>query len=184
MVNFDNEYRLADMTTQQSRIVIISGMILGVALVRLLALPFPNFAPIGAMALFGATYFKQRSLAFILPLTALFITDAIIGFHQIMPFVYGAFVATGMIGLLLRNNVKTGHLALAGLASSILFFLVTNFGVWVTMPGPKNMATLMVTYELGLPFFQYTLLGDFFFISVLFGSFALLKQRIPALQSA
>jgi len=159
-------------------------MILAVAMVRFLALPFPNVAPIGAMALFGAAYFRNKTLAFIVPMGAMLLTDLFIGFHNVMPFVYGAFLATSMIGLLLRNNVKVGTLLLAGLASSILFFLVTNFGVWATMPGPKNLATLMVTYELGLPFFRYTLLGDFIFISVLFGGFALLQQRVPALQNA
>lgn len=172
------------MTTQQSRILIITGMILAVAMVRFLALPLPNVAPIGAMALFGAAYFRHKALAFIVPMGAMLLTDVFIGFHSVMPFVYGAFLATGMIGLLLRNQVKAGNLALAGLASSILFFLVTNFGVWATLPGPKNLATLMLTYELGLPFFRYTLLGDFVFISVLFGAFALLQQRVPALQSS
>ncbi len=170
------------MTDKQTRIFVLTGMILAVALVRFISLPFPNVAPIGAMALFGATYFRNKALAFVVPLGALLLTDVFIGFHGVMPFVYGAFIAIGGIGLLLRNNVKTGNVALAGLASAIVFFLVSNFGVWATMPGPKNFATLMLTYELGLPFFRYTLLGDFIFISVLFGGFALLQQRVPALQ--
>lgn len=171
------------MTPKQTRFAVIAGMIGIVALVRLLSLPFPNVSPIGAMALFGAAYFSQKAWAFIVPLVAMLVTDAIIGFHSVVPFVYGAFAATAAIGLLLRHNVKTGHLVLAGLASSILFFLVTNFGVWAMMPGPKNLATLMVTYELGLPFFRNTLIGNAIYIPVLFGGFALLRQRFPILQA-
>ncbi len=164
--------------------LVVALMIIGIALVRLLAMPFPNFAPIAAMALFGGAYLSDKRLAFIVPMGAMLLTDAIIGFHGLMPFVYGAFVLTGMIGLLLRNQVTTGNVVLAGLSSAILFFLITNFGVWAMNPGPKNMATLLVTYELGLPFFRYSLLGDAFFLTVLFGGFAFLRKQVPALASA
>lgn len=168
----------------RNNLIAISLMILAVAMVRFIAIPWPNFAPIGAMALFGAACMRQKALGFVVPLAALFVTDLIIGLHNTMPFVYGGFILVGLIGLLIRGRIKTGSLVLAGLASSIIFFLVSNFGVWAISPMPKNLGTLMLTYEMGLPFFHYTLLGDFVFISALFGAWYLLKQRVPMLATA
>lgn len=162
----------------RNNLLAISLMILAVALVRFIAIPWPNFAPIGAMALFGAACMRQKALGFIVPLSALFITDLIIGLHNTIPFVYVGFILVGLIGLLLRGRIKVGSLALAGLASSIIFFLVSNLGVWALSAMPKNLGTLMLTYQMGLPFFHYTLLGDFVFISVLFGAWYLVKQRV------
>lgn len=168
----------------RNNLIAISLMILAVAMVRFIAIPWPNFAPIGAMALFGAACMRYKLLGFVVPLAALFVTDLFIGFHNTMPFVYGGFILVGLIGLLIRGRIKTGSLVLAGLASSIIFFLVSNFGVWAISPMPKNLGTLMLTYQMGLPFFHYTLLGDFVFISALFGAWYLLKQRVSMLESA
>lgn len=163
----------------RNNLLAITLMILAVAMVRFIAIPWPNFAPIGAMALFGAACMRQKALGFIIPLAALFITDLIIGLHNTIPFVYAGFIMVGLIGLLIRGRIKAGSLALAGLASSIIFFLVSNFGVWALSAMPKNIGTLMFTYQMGLPFFHFTLIGDFVFISLLFGAWYLVKQRIP-----
>src|SRR3989339_1070179 len=71
-------------------------------------LPHPaNFAPIGAIALFGALYLPKR-YALVIPLVAMFVSDIFIGFYswQIMLSVYVSFILMGIIGLLIRNNKK------------------------------------------------------------------------------
>ena len=70
------------------------------------------------------------------------------------------------------------------LAGSVLFFLVTNFGTWATgTMYPHNAQGLMAAYVAGIPFFQWTVLGTLFYSAVLFGGFALLRRRVPALRA-
>jgi hypothetical protein len=68
----------------------------------------------------------------------------------------------------------------------VLFFLVTNFGSWLFQPVPTypmTAAGLGAAYVAGIPFFQWTVLGTLFYAALLFGSFALLRQRVPALRA-
>ena len=90
----------------------------------------PNFAPIAAMALFGGVYVQKR-FSFIVPLAAMLISDYFIGFHNTMPFVYGNFILIALLGVWLRNHKTLGWIIGSSVASSVLFFVVTNFGVWV-----------------------------------------------------
>ncbi len=159
-------------------------LILVVALGRLISLPIPNFAPIGAMALFGTAKMKDKRLGFMVPLAALFISDVCLqlinasGFYSTMFFVYGAFLLIGVIGLLLKNNASPLRLGIAALTSSIVFFFVSNFGVWALGASyPGQSISLLATYELGIPFFRYTLMGDLFYVAVLFGAFELISKR-------
>jgi len=72
---------------------------------------------------------------------------------------------------------------IAALASSVLFFLVTNLGVWVTGTlYPKSWAGLAAAYLAALPFFRNTVLGDLSYVALLFGGFALLERYLPALR--
>lgn len=154
------------------------------ALARLVPHP-PNVAPIAAMALFGGAYFERKMWAFVLPLAALLVSDALLGFHSLMPIIYGAFVAIVGIGFFLRRRRRPLQIAGACVAGSVLFFVVTNLGVW--MLGslyPKTLAGLVACYVAAIPFLHYTLLGDAFFTAVLFGGFMLAQRRFPALRLA
>src|SRR5690606_5249279 len=103
-------------------------MILAAAFSRFIPHPW-NFTAIGAMALFGGAYLPKR-LSIIAPLAALMLTDAIIGFHNTMLFVYGAFAAVVILGWALRGNISTLKVGGFSLVASSLFFVVSNFGVW------------------------------------------------------
>src|SRR6266852_1190095 len=93
--------------------------------------PHPwNFTPVGAMALFSGAVLKDRRLAFLFPLLALFAGDLFIGFHKLIPFVYASFLVSVAIGLWLRSRRTVGRISLATLLGAIQFFLVTNFAVW------------------------------------------------------
>ncbi|PLX29019.1 hypothetical protein C0581_00295 [Candidatus Parcubacteria bacterium] len=136
-------------------------------------LPHPaNFAPIGALALFGGLYLP-RKWALVLPLGAMFASDILIGFYswQIMMSVYVCFALVVGIGLLVRKNKKF-HTILGGtVLGSIIFFLITNAAVWGfgTMY-TINFSGLMQSYYMALPFFRNSLLGDLFFTCVLVGA--------------
>lgn len=128
----------------------------------------PNVAPIAALALFSGAMIPDRR-GFIIPIAALLISDLFLGFHTTMPFVYGSFLAIALMGTLLKRDVspiKTGATSVVG---SILFFLVTNFGVWMTSSMyEKSFSGLMRSYQMGVPFFRNTLLGDLFYVALFF----------------
>lgn len=152
------------------------------ALSRLLPHP-PNFAPITALALFGGVYLDKKH-TFIVPIAAMLISDYFIGFYAGMAWVYASFIAIGFMGLWLRNHRGIRQTIGATLAGSILFFLVTNFGVWISskVAYPHTMDGLIACYVAALPFFRNTLLGDVIYVAALFGAYELGKRYIPALK--
>lgn len=167
-----------------SRFWVITLLILAAAFVRLIPHP-PNFAPIAAMALFSGAYFNKKSFAFAVPLAAMFLTDAIIGFHSSMWIVYLSFALIVLIGMFMLKNVSIKNVVLASVTASISFFIITNFGVWAfgTMY-PKNIAGLIECYIAAVPFIQNTLLGDLFYSGIMFGVFEFAKSKFPVISEA
>jgi len=165
------------------RTLVITAMVLVAAAIRLAPHPM-NFAPIGALALFGGAYFSSKRQALIVPLVSLIIGDAITGFHPLIPFVYASFLVSVAIGFWLRRNRSATRIGAATLAGAIQFFLVTNFAVWATSIGsyPKNAAGLAACYIAGIPLFGNTLAGDAFYAALLFGSMALAERKFPVLR--
>ena len=161
----------------KKQVIWVSVIVLLAALTRLLPHP-PNVTPVGAMALVAGAYLPSLPLAFMIPLTAMFISDLLIGFHAAMPFVYAAFIIGVLIGRTLQQwNWK--RLLFSSLSFSILFFLITNFGVWVMYDYyPKSLQGLLLCYTAALPFFTYEALGTLFYSSVLFFGIAMLKQYV------
>jgi uncharacterized membrane protein len=151
-------------------------MIFGGILLRLLP-HLPNFTPIAATALFGGVYLNKK-YAFFVPILAMFISDIFLGFHSTMPYVYGSFILTGLIGLWLKNHKNTQNIIGATLLSSVLFFLITNFGVWAGGWYPKTLSGLMQSYVMAIPFFRNTILGDLCYTGVFFGAYELAQLLI------
>ena len=127
---------------------------------RLLPHP-PNFAPITGIALFAAANFQKKWLAFLLPLCCLFITDLILGLSWINLFVYGAFALISLIGL----RRKGLHFP-SVLAGSVLFFIVSNFGVWL-LYYPLTLEGLAACFTLAIPFFGNTLVATIIYSVVI-----------------
>ncbi|TVR42635.1 MAG: hypothetical protein EA394_02990 [Bacteroidia bacterium] len=145
---------------------------------------YPNFTPIAAIALFGGAHLGRRWIAFMVPVIALFISDLFLGFHNMMVPVYLAFVLIVLMGSLLHNRIRIPYLIGGSLAGSILFFMITNFGVWVMTPYyPPTFTGLITSYTMAIPFFHTTLLGDLFYNTVFFGGFYLIQQYYPSLKT-
>lgn len=172
------------------RFVTIVSIVLVAALTRLLPHPY-NFTPIGAIALFGGAYFSRKSLAFIIPLSAMLISDLLIGFHDSMIAVYGSFLLIVMLGMGLLQKVTPVRVFGSAIISSILFFLITNFAVWYGSTGfyPQTWAGLGACYLAGLQFYQYnffgnlffnSIMGDLFFSAILFGVYELINKQFFA----
>ena len=160
---------------------VLTLMVFVVAFVRLLPHP-PNFAPITAMALFGGAYFNKKSFAFIIPLAALFLSDVVIGIYSYAWMVYISFALIVLLGIVMLKKVSVKNLIIASVTASISFFAITNLGVWALGTlYPKTPAGLMASYIAAIPFFQNSLLGDLFFVGVMFGVYELIKHKVPAL---
>lgn len=158
-----------DSIFNKKQIVIIS-FILVAAILRVLP-HFPNVTPITAMALFSGVYFTQKKYAFIIPLLAMFLSDLFLGFSTISIFVYLAFILVGYIGVSSRKmNIKTI------LLSSVSFFVITNFGVWL-IGYPNTLNGFIECYTLALPFFRNSLIGDFVFSGIMYYGFEFVSNK-------
>jgi hypothetical protein len=184
----------------KTRTIVVVGAVLLAALTRLMPHP-PNFAPITAMALFGASTLADRRLGILTPLLALFVSDMCIeianrmgwmtswGIYSGMWVMYVANLLIILIGLLLRKHRTVPAIAFATLAGSVVFFIVTNFGVWAFggldvngHPYPHTFEGFMTCYAAAIPFFKNTLLGDIVYSTALFGGFAIAARCWPVLQ--
>lgn len=134
----------------------------------------PNITPIGALALFsGMTVPSLWAIA--IPFVSMAISDIFLGFHTTLPYVYGSFALIVAMGYIIRKKMSPLRVGVASLIGSILFFLITNFGVWTTgTMYAKNASGLMESYAMGLPFFRNTLVGDLFFNILFYVGFRLL----------
>ena len=158
--------------------LIITAIIIFAAFTRLIPHP-PNFTPIIAMGLFGGAYLQDRKLVFLIPLFAMIISDAFLGFHGTMGWVYGSLIIISMMGFQLQNRTTLKNCIVVTLGSSILFFLVTNFGVWI-MSGfyEKSIVGLLTCYSMALPFFHNTLAGSIVYSAIMFGGYEGLKAYL------
>lgn len=168
--------------TAPKSLFLVLGLILVAAASRLLPHP-PNFVPVGAMALFGAAALPKRWLAIIVPVLAFYVSDLVLnntlyaayfdGFYWGISFwTVGAIVLMVLLGLGLLRNLKFSWLRVGGAAvgATLVFFLVTNFGVWAgSLMYPKTGAGLIAAFVAGLPFLINSLLANLLFSGLLFG---------------
>src|SRR5690242_7528458 len=116
----------------------------------------PQFTAILAVAMFGGMYLKPRQ-ALIVPVALMVVTDIILGFHDTMVFTWGSMLAISAIGLWLKGHKSFVNVLSGSIVSSLLFFVVTNFGAWISPLYPHTLAGLKECYILALPFFRSTL---------------------------
>jgi len=169
------------MTTNHSRLIALVTAIVAAAALRLVPHP-PNFTPIGAMALFSGAYLGRKALAFAAPLGALLLSDVVLGFYHGQATVYFSVALIVMIGMVALSRVSPLRVGAAAILSSVLFFVVTNFGMWLFSGFyPHTIAGLETCYVAAIPFFQNTIAGDLFYATLLFGGFRVAELLVPAL---
>jgi len=153
----------------KKQLFIIAFMLIAV-LCRVLP-HLPNFSPITAMALFGGLYFSNKTMAYLVPLFIMALSDLFLGFHSISIVVYAAFLVVSFIGT--QTNKPS---VFTILLSSISFFIITNFGVWL-IGYPKTWTGLVECYTLAIPFFRNSLLGDFFYSGIMILGFNFVQKK-------
>jgi hypothetical protein len=164
---------------QRDRSWLVGSLIVLGVLSRLVPHP-PNVTPLTAIALFGGTYLSKR-WGLLLPLMTVILSDVVLGGDWTLVFNWTAFALVGLIAWWLRRHPTPGRVAASAVAGSVLFFLVTNIGVWVGgLLYPRTMGGLRDCFVAAIPFFRNTLLGDVVYTAVLFGAYALVTS--PRLQ--
>jgi len=158
------------------------ALIVGAIFSRFLPHP-PNFTAVGAAAVFAGVMLPGRWLSLVVPLAAMVVSDAVLGFHALVPAVYLAMCLGTALGWQLDRERPLWTFAGVGALSSVQFYVVTNFAVWVqTDMYPKNAAGLLSCYVAGIPFLEHMLCGDVVFILLLVGALRLAERGWPALR--
>lgn len=173
------------MNQSQKEVLIITALIIGAISTRFLFLIngealLPNFTAVGAIAIFGACYFTGK-FKFIIPIIVLWLSDLILNnviysryydHFQIFgnPWVYAGFIMAGILAYFLMKKSSWPRLFVTSIGTGILFFLISNFGVWLgSTTYSQDMTGLMACYTAGIPFFRNTLIGNVFYSFLLFG---------------
>jgi hypothetical protein len=164
--------------------------------------PWANFTPIGAMGLFGGTYFTSKWKTFAFPLLTLFISDLIInvvvfdGKYGVMYsgwyIIYGIFAVIALLGKYMIKKVTVKNVLFATLTAAISHWLIADFTVWISggtdlrtmTPLTKDWAGLIQCYAQGFPFMKNFLAGTLVYSGVMFGAFEWIKVKNPSLQFA
>ena len=140
------------------------GILIALSASRFIAHP-PNFTSLIALsfyvpAIFGRKYILAVILCF-------FITDIFIGFHSITLFTWGSVLFIGLISKYFYH--KTLLRIVGALSGAVIFFIITNFGVWFLGSYGYTLNGLLLCYTLAIPFFGYTLISTIIFSTVIEG---------------
>ena len=136
----------------------------------------PNFAPITAISIFGGSVLPKK-LALWIPLIAMMVSDYFIGFYSLMPLIWACYLVIALASSHFLRPPSFVKTALLTLSSSVFFYIVTNFGVWLTGGMyAHSWAGLANCYILAIPFFRNTLLSDIVYTAALFGIYLLATQ--------
>jgi hypothetical protein len=181
--------------------LLLAALVVAAALTRLLPHP-PNFSPVEAIALFGGAYFASRAWAVLVPLAGLLLSDLALGaikgdtylqyftsstYLPSLLAIYACVALCSLLGFGLRGRVDGARVLGYSLAGSVVFFALSNLATWLTaiaVPGyPACNTGLAACYVAALPFFQWTVLGTLSYSALLFGGFALLRRKLPALRA-
>lgn len=177
------------------RFGVLAFLILLAAFSRLIP-HMPNFSPLAVIGLFGAAHFTKKWQAFLIPIAATWLSDLFINnvtyaqyylkftwFYEGFYWQYGSYLLIALVGIFIFRKINTQRVVVGALASALIFFLVSNFGVWASgTMYPLTLEGLLTCYTKGIPFLKGTLFGDLFYSAVLFGSFALAQNQFPVLQ--
>lgn len=149
----------------KNRFFLCLGLIALGIISRLMPHP-PNFTAINAIALAGVGLLGSLRLSLMVVFSAMLLSDLVFGFHNSLFFVYLSYFLISLMGYWTSHR----NTALMLVASSFVFFLVTNFGVWLTNPlYPKTGAGLGLCYFAALPFLLNQIVGAFFYYAIILG---------------
>ena len=179
------------MNSSKNNFYFVLGLILIAAFARIIP-HYPNFTPLCAIALFGGKYFNNKYIAYLLPLLAIWFSDILINnfilnnyfdgftlFYSGFYWQYGSFILITLIGRKTLKNISFLRLLGISISSSLLFFIISNFGVWISSSFySKDIFGLVACYVAAIPFYYGTLFGTIFYSFFLFGSYEFLSRKL------
>ena len=174
----------------QKNILLLFIICMVAAATRLIPYEMVNFTAIGALAFMGGAMIENKWLRYILPIGLLAITDLVLNtvvhseftggsfFYEGMLWVYIPFILSVALGRIILKEASAGKVIFAGLVSGIVFFLLSNFGVWMSgTMYPKTGGGLLEAYYMGLPFFRNTLLGNIVYGLAIYFTFVFVTKK-------
>jgi len=136
-------------------------------------IPHPlNFTPVTSLALFSGVMFSRKWMSVGIPLVVMILSDMVLGFYSISLWVYIAFISITIFGWFI-NKMNINSILL----SSIIFFIISNFGVWV-LGYPHTIEGLILCYTMAIPFFGYSIIGDLFWGMIIKYSFKFIQKKL------
>jgi len=160
------------------------GMVILGASARLISHPW-NFTPMMAIGLFAGYHARKVSAGVLMTLLALALSDAVMGFYPGFWYIYAASLIPVLLGWLIRNRRGAGAVAVVALASSLSFFLITNFMFWAFSQWyPHTASGLTACFVAGIPFYRNQLIGDALYTFALFGGYRILSHYCQPVQQA
>lgn len=152
--------------------------LLVIGILSRLVIHVDNFTPVIALALFGGVYLRKKQ-AILLPFMLFAVTDIILGFHKTMFFTWGSVALIVLMGFAVQKNKNWVTVLGGGLFSAILFFIVTNFGVWM-MTGmyPLTVAGLTECYVAAIPYFRSSLVSTLLYGFILFCGYEVMAAQV------
>lgn len=137
----------------------------------------PNFTPVAAIALFSSAYLSKKQ-ALLVPLALMVVSDLIIGIHDVVFFTWGSFILVGLLGTTLKKHKSILRIGALSLASAFLFYLITNFGVWLMGWYPPTLTGLRNSYIMALPFLRVFTVSTIIYTAVFFGIYELVARLV------
>jgi len=137
----------------------------------------PNFTPILSIAIMSSMYIKNRWV-FLIPISIMFISDLFIGSHIMAPWIYFSILIICLLAYSAKNNIS--NIFLYSIVGSIIFFIISNFGVWLSGGYTHSLEGLILCYTMAIPFFKNTLMSTSLFsvlIFVLYNTINLIVKR-------
>jgi len=166
------------------RLIILVLVVVFATLLRFLPHP-PNFTPIIALSIFAGVFISDRKWALLVPVSAMLVTDLFLGWHNTIPYVYASLLVIVLVGRSLRYHKTALSIFGGGVGGTMLFFIITNFGVWLSgSMYPKTWEGVIACYIAAVPFLHYMMLGTLFYSAVFFGVFYIICKIIPAIEYA
>ena len=142
-----------------------------------------NFTPVAAIAIFAGVYLNKKQ-AFIVPFLLMVLSDIFLGMHNVVLFTWGSFILVTCLGILAKNHKTFKVIASTSVVSSVLFYLITNFGVWVMGWYPQTAKGLLDCYILGLPFLRTFTVATLVYTVVFFGAYEFIASKVRSTKLA
>jgi hypothetical protein len=134
------------------------GIFLALSITRFIPHP-PNFTSLIALSFYVPVIFGTSFIPFVI--FAFIATDIVIGLHSTIFFTWGSVLLIGLISKYFLKNFS--NRILGALCGAVIFFIITNFGVWSLGSYGYSINGLISCYIAAIPFFSYTIISTLFF---------------------